>query len=614
MNRAIDGVATPGEREELARVLRVDALLRSEFEELQSVHACTESLFRQIALCNEFSQRVMRRIQTGEVPSDEGLESVRLPAARPLKAKRARSRSQRRVRLYAVIASVSAAAAFLLAAGVFSGFFARAGIGTQGVEPAKTDGEKPFTADGRRGVPDREELNRTDSSTHQPSNTDGTDGGKAPKGAPRQDPPAPKDPAPEVEEPKRDSAPDKVTVEPLPPKPKSPEPVQPDEPEPEEVVKKDETPGTEPEQPKGDVDSGKTPDSGKTVAAPVERKKIGTLQVMSGRAELVASDGSTSRFKDQDQELFEGDRIRTRYNACVRLKLATGDLTLGRDTQILLSSAAALTLEQYDGKERGQLALNRESTAEGDSLEVKVEDYEVFLMHGAALIERKRHGMLVTKTVGFATITHDTFGSVLLDETSGYESDIEFGKEYAPPKARRVSLPDWASKSRRQDIMTALSPVIADRKYSASERSYVINSLPDRLDDLLVHATTNESVITLLTTAIRNEKLTGAGLIKLVSEVEVAYFDVSELTPEAINDHANRAAMAAEGFDQWKDYFYRLMRPPVEPKSKSSSTTTESSDPTKLKRVDDPPVKKVKTQNNGSDPEEEEEESPEREK
>ncbi|MCA8915886.1 MAG: hypothetical protein KDB90_10785, partial [Planctomycetes bacterium] len=351
---------------------------------------------------------------------------------------------------------------------------------------------------------------------------------------------------------------------------------------------------------------------GKTVAPPVERKKIGTLQVMSGRAELVASDGTTSRF--QEQELFAGDRIRTRYNACVRIKLAGGDLTLGRDTQVLLSSDAELTLEQYDGKERGQIALNREKGVTGDSLQVKVEDYAVYLMHGAALIERKRHGMVVSKTVGFATVTHDTLGSVLLDESNGYESDIEFGKEYTEPKAKRVSLPDWASKSRRQDVMAALATVIADRKYSNNERSYVINSLPDRLDDLLIHATTNEAVITLLTTAIGNEKLNGAALIKLVSEVEVAYFDVAELTPEAITGHANRAAMAAEGFDQWKDYFYRLMRPPVEPKSKPSSTTTESSDPTKLKRVDDPPVKKVKTptQNTGSDPAEDGEKEPEK--
>ncbi len=609
MNRAIDGLASAAEREQLARILRANPLLRSEFEDMQAVHSSTESLFRQLALPVDFSAHVMRRVQGVEVPSDTSLENVRLPEQRAHNGRLLTTNgpARRTVRIYAIIAAVSAAAAVMLAVGVFSGAFARAGIGTQGSPEALTDDGKAL-AEGRRGVPDRGEFNRTDSPTPQPL---GSNEQQAPDGD-RVRPDGSSIAVPENEG--NESAPlpqpAKREVKDV-PAPRTPEDSR--EPEPDEVVENEPAPQPEPEA-GGDVVEQLRPETpeDKTQAEPSKREVVGKLLVMSGRADLVNADGTSTRL--QDQELHSGDRIRTRYGAVVLLQLEGGDVTLGRDTQVVISAGNALTLEQYDGSEKGQLSLDRAMRHGGGSLEVKCEDYTLFVMQGTTILERKRRSLNITKAAGFATITHDSFGSLLLDETSGYESSIEFGKEFSQPRAKRVSLPDWSGESRGQTVMQALEPDLQARQFNSNaERNYLLSKLPGKLEKLLQHAAGTDSVVAWLRSAIANPRLEGAAIVKMAGEVEIACIDVSELTPDAINAHADRAALVAESYEQWREYFYRLMRPPVEPKNPqpkpvpggaTGTPDCPNTNKDKLKRVDDPPAKKVKQvpQNNGNDP------------
>jgi hypothetical protein len=611
MNRAIDGQASAAEREQLARILRANPLLRSEFEDLQAVHASTESLFRQLALPVDFSARVMRRVQGVEVPSDTNLENVRLPEQRAHHGRLLTTNgpARRTVRIYAIIAAVSAAAAVMLAVGVFSGAFARAGIGTQGSPEALTDDGKAV-AEGRRGVPDRGEFNRTDSPTPQPL---GSNERQAPDGdSVRPEGSSIAAPADNGNESAPLPQPVKREVKDA-PAPRTPEDSR--EPEVEEVVENDPAPQPQPEPAAGgngvvEQPRPETPED-KTQAEPTKREVVGKLLVMSGRADLLNADGSSTRLQDQD--LHSGDRIRTKYGAVVLLQLAGGDVTLGRDTQVMISAGNALTLEQYDGSDKGQLSLDRAGRHGGGSLEVKCEDYTLFVMQGTTILERKRRSLNITKASGFATITHDSFGSLLLDETSGYESSIEFGKEFGQPKAKRVSLPDWSGESRGQTVMQALEPDLQARQFSSNaERNYLLSKLPGKLEKLLQHAAGTDSVVAWLRSAIANTKLEGAAIVKMAGEVEIACIDVSELTPDAINAHADRAALIAESYDQWREYFYRLMRPPVEAKPQpkpvpggaSGTPDCPNTSKDKLKRVDDPPAKKVKQvpQNNGNEP------------
>jgi len=223
--------------------------------------------------------------------------------------------------------------------------------------------------------------------------------------------------------------------------------------------------------------------------------------------------------------------------------------------------------------------------------------YSMYLTNGAAVLERKRKGLLVSKAVGFATLTHSTLGSIVLPEDSGYEADIEFGKEYLAPKAKVVHLPDWSGKTRAQAVMQAINGALAERKFTGSrERSYVNSNLPGKLDNLMTYPTPTDVVVDFLTQAIKREQLDGISLVKMTGEVEVAFSEVAELAPGVITQHASRAAMVAENYEQWREYFYRLMRPPVEGKTPPPPAVPAPdcpSDP-KYKRVDEPPRKTVK--------------------
>lgn len=604
MNRAIDGTASLDEREQLARAISADPLLRNEFEELQSVHASTKSLFIQLQLPNDFAARVMRRVQGNDVPADDGLEQVRLPSQRrsPRRLARVTKIQQRRVRAYAVVATVSAAAALMLALGVFSGFFTRAGIGATGAPSAGTTDSKAV-ADGRQGGPDSEEINRTVSSTHQPLVNSGdaeTDNGSADgvEAKTPEDKPVPADtnsPTPENQVAKGDEG----STEPTPEKPI----INDHEPRHTDVVEDGKENPAPPEHapeitPKdgseGVVESGRKDETSAVEPQP-ERVLLGRISsILSGRVE-VSADAQTWTRISENQELFEGDHVRTLVNGSVLLLLDSGSVSLDKRTQVTLDTGSNVLLDE------GTVALDRNANHAGD-LHLRVEDYTLHLSFGCAVVERKRRGLAVQKPVGFASLSHDEFGTVLLDTDAGYAIDAEFGKVADEPRAGFIQMPSWAWEARSQLVMLGLEEVLNSREFATRERSYVTSRLPGGVNKLVAYPTTTQSVTEFVTEGVNNDKLNGAAIIKMVGEVQVAYIEVTELTPDVINNHAKRAALVAESYDQWRDTFWRLMRPPVEPKNPPSSSSTETECPlekNKIKQVEKPrkpTVKKVPAQ------------------
>ena len=617
MNRYLDGVATDEERAHLARAMKADPLLRSEFEELECVHASTESLFRQLQLPESFSNRVMRRLQHEDVPSDETLEAVRLPAQRPLGSRpKPVVTHRKRARVYAIIASISAAAAVMLAIGVLTGFFARAGIGTQGVNPNEKN-----LAEGRQGGPDREGLNRTGPSTPSPSNA--TEGSDDTEGVDKDTPESPTPNESSLPEPEDNDQPEPQPEEPLPEIVEQPEPTEPEIPdvlepeplpEPTDVVDQPGPPAPVPETPRNTPDETveeepKTgPEDSKTEALPTDRVRVGHMLVLNGKAELIDNDGK-GKALGEEQELFEGDRIRTSVNGLILLRTDAGDLTLHRKSEVTLKTENEFSLNS------GTLALDRNGSQTGSDIAVTAEDYTLYLNHGCAVVERKRRGLVIQKALGFASVSHNEFGTILLDEEAGgYEVDVDFGKPIDESETKTLLMPDWLAESRSRAVMLAVGPALEARGFSNREFKYVEDRLPKQLEKLLRHPAGNDTVTDFILESLDNEVIDGGTLVLMVNEVEIAYFEVTELTPGVISEHARRAAMVAENLDQWKDYFYRLMRPPVEPKNPpqplpNGNKTSGGSDcpnDDKLKRVEKPKKKIVKVPKETEEPEAEE--------
>lgn len=135
MNRAIDGKASPPEREELARALLSDPTMRAEYDELIGAHLSTVALFERLELPTDFTARVMRKVQPDHVPTDADLTAIiedsnlgtQLAAeqaafAAPTSRRTALLRRQATITtLLSSIGAVSAAAALFLAIGFLTG-------------------------------------------------------------------------------------------------------------------------------------------------------------------------------------------------------------------------------------------------------------------------------------------------------------------------------------------------------------------------------------------------------------------------------------------------------------------------------------------------------------
>jgi hypothetical protein len=567
-------------------------MLRQEFETLQTVHASTESLFKQLALPMDFSQRVMRRLQDNDVPADASSDSVRLPVVRAQGRRASVVKVHRtRARIYAIVASVSAAAAVLLSVGILTGFFARAGIGTQQPEPivadeTKSDPNNKNVADGRRGGPDREDLNRTGSSTRQPQQPDVL-------------PPLPRDP-------REEGGTTEVSGPDVPGETRPETPVVPDKGQPTDVVEGD-NPAPAPDTPEGKGDvveednpSKVVPDSPEGVVEEPERRTeviaadrdpIGRVLVLNGWAELLNERNEATRMTD-DQIIFIGDRLRTSVNGTAMLNTDAGTVTMYRSGEVVVSDDNEFEIK------KGVVSLDRGSMDAGAGLSVKADDYTFLLNHGCAVIERKRQGILISKCVGFGSLAQDGFDTVLFEGTTGLELEAEFGKAAGEPKAKQINLPGWSAEARARTVLLSIGEALASRNYSIRDRKFIDSNLPKRLEKLLVYPVGTDSVVTFLMNAVGNDKLESRALIDMVGEVEVAYLKIADLTPEAITLHAASAAFAAESYANWLERFYGLVQPQPadagQPRPAGSSTTTECPNAKpKLKRVSNPPPRRT---------------------
>ncbi|MBK8206514.1 MAG: hypothetical protein IPK87_06905 [Planctomycetes bacterium] len=591
MQRAIDGVIADTDRDVLARALKADPVLQGEFDELQTVHAATEQLFRQISLSRDFSTRVMRRIQGVNVPADESIENVRLPEQRPLGVRSKRHSlvrvQRRRLRIYAGIAAVSAAAAFLLSVGVITGAFTRP-VDTSLTESADKDS---------RGGPGKGGDHRTDPSSHvseereapvpekepgasrdtTPGSIPGesADGNKTPREQP--DKGGPDSPGP-VEKP--DSV---VDGEPKQPgKESAPEAGQPDP--------------TESPAPKGEVESGpeakpQPGDRPGTEAAP--RLPVGKLVMLSGRADTLGIDGKWSRMDDGAQ-VSSGMQMRTSANGVAMLTTDNGTLVLGKGTEVAFDDKGTAALV------KGDVSLDR--TAGTGEIELVCDGYTVNVRQGYTMVSRRKNGIGLKHVSGFAFVSHEVDGSMLLDRIG--ESEVEFGKpfptrdETAEVRPARLLLPDWNGDARASLMLAAVKTALDAREMKRDERSYVDSNLSKSLARLLCHSVDEAYVLEFVEAAIANPKFHGKLLVQVANEVENAFCDRVNLDLELnfVARCAGRASHLGEDFKAWKLAFEQLMHPPVQRPAQPTPTAGDPDCPAeagKVKRVEKPPAPKI---------------------
>lgn len=589
MNRAIDGALSDEDREHLARALNADPLLRGEYDDLQITNANLESMFRQVALPLDFSARVMRRVQDGNVPADLQTDSVRLdsqrmPAirssARPdarQEARQVRLRSaQRKVRIYATVATISAAAALLLAIGVLTSFFSRA------AQPAGAPGGSTL-ADDRGGVPRTEGDNRTDPSRSTPK------GGEAPKpngkgashassgspsssGGPDDDslppivPGAGDEGKSGIDDTRNSSGNGESPAQPLPEGPR------------ETPIEPDPAPPISPEIDSTKPGSSKpeTPDDRKTSGTSPERAKLGRMTVLSGKAEIETAEGKWASLSD-DSEVFSNSRMRMNVNGLALIQTPEGNVALGKGSRVRLTDAGTFALEE------GSITLERTSQSISN-LAAVVDDYRFDLVSGCGLVSRKGKSFNVQLVLGSGVLTHGTLGTMSLEAGTELETELA-AKAYKQPKRTSQQLPDWSGDSRAITVLGMLEADIAAREFSARERRDLDRGLRSALERVMPYAVQVDSIVAALQYALGNRKLSGLDMVKLVKDIETAFSEVTELTPDVICGHAGRAALVAESQAEWRDYFYRLMRPAVAPKNGTSGTETNDN---KLRRADSP--------------------------
>ncbi len=587
MQRAIDGVIIDADRDVLARALKADPVLQGEFDELQSVHAATEQLFRQISLSRDFSARVMRRIQGGSVPADDSIENVRLPEQRPLGVRSKRHSlvrvQRRRLRIYAGIAAVSAAAAFLLSVGVITGAFSRP-VETPITESADKDS---------RGGPGKGGDHRTDPSSRVSEEREAP----APK-----EPGASRDTTPESIP--RDSAggnkaPRERPVEGAPQPEKKPDAVvdgEPKQPVTEPAPESGQPGPTESPKPKGEVETGpeaKPQPSDRPASEAAPRLPVGRLVMLSGRADILGSDGKWSRVDDGAQ-ISTDMQMRTSANGVAMLMTDNGTMVLGKGTEVAFNGKGTVALV------KGDVSLDR-SVGSGE-IELLCDGYTVNLRQGYTMVSRRKNGFGLKHVAGFAYVSHDVQGSMLLDRIG--ESEVEFGKPFptrddqAESKPARILLPDWNGDARASLILSGVKSALDARDMKRDERSYVDSNLSKSLARLLCHSVDDDYVLEFVQAAIANPKFHGKLLVQVANEVENAFCDRANLDLELnfIARCAGRASHLGEDFKAWKLAFEQLMHPPVQRPTQPTATAGDPDCPAeagKVKRVEKPPAPKI---------------------
>jgi len=571
IQRSLDGALAPNEREELARALRDDVLLRSEAEEMKTVHACTESMFKQIALPADFSARVMRRVQAYDVPTDASHVSPKLPARRALLTRRTAPGAG----VYWVGALAAAAIVALTVALVIQ-------LSGNAATPNKSG---PSLAGEGPGVPGTGEGNRTDSPNSRSGNREAS---------------GPKPEASQPEKPAPEAAPEALPE--LPPAPRAPEEVrQPETPKPEVAPEGGEEPAkepgptvetpTEPETPPARVEGEPaTEPERKTTAepkpeAPTANPVLARISILGGKAELLGTDGKWKTLSN-DEELRQGMQVRTNANGNASLMFTDGTITLAKGSALTLLGTDQVSLDS------GMLAMDRPDAKDGESLTVKCDAYTVYLMHGTSMVRRKTRGIEFQHFVGLSTITHETLGSVVFEESAAY--DIEFGKEYAVVKpSGMLQAPDWVADARSAGLMAAIEPKLAERFADAPrERREIDKNLPRALRRLMTYPLDQANALEFLTRALDNYRLDAASVVRMVGEVETAIVEIKDAVPNTVAYNGARSAMlgTVKDFATWRDTFLRLTRGETQrPPQASVPRKTEVIEAGKFRKVVEPP-------------------------
>ncbi|MCC6574787.1 MAG: hypothetical protein IT462_13490 [Planctomycetes bacterium] len=475
MNRSLDGAASREEKEELARALKADPVIKTEFDELAGVHNSLNSLFTKLALPKDFNKRVMRRVQPQDIPSDMNMQAVQavsetapliqLPLRRSSRMQAAGTpagrKSGRLIPMFVSIGAVSAAAALLIVIGMVTGI-----IGT--ANTPKTGPASDYQAERSGGVPRVPGHHRTDPGVAKPER-EASDGNKSPSEA------SPGITKPEPAPVKRDgpvNAQDGAKPEVRNPEPK----VGPENPQPEEPVVPESPLPEEPvtPEPKGEVvEKPVTPAEGPTSTQ--GRRVIGTMAVITGKAHYQAEDGKWAEFA-HGADVREGANVRTSQGGIAILRLPYGAVVMGNDSNVqLMEEAHRLTLVKGEVTlERGRLDAGEDGANDG-ALEAIFDGSTLRLEQGTTLIERRNNKKVeIHQIIGGCAVLR---GADVMAVSNGQMVAVNAGSAFEKPVSRAYLLEGWAGKARAEMVMSAISEGLASRNAKSSEATSLRGAL-----------------------------------------------------------------------------------------------------------------------------------------
>lgn len=572
MNRAIDGKASPPEREELARALLADPTLRAEYDELTGAHLSTVALFERLELPEDFTSRVMRKVQPDHVPtdadltaiiedSDLGTQLVAEPEPSPAPATRRTALLRRQATVTTILSSIgafSAAAALFIAIGFLTGIIGSnksqpqpevsgnpAGGPSGGKNPApvqpapKRESGTPGEARSEPGVPDSPKPKMPDTPAPKVGEEEEDKLPPVEKNPPKEDHVEPhKDPV----APKEDSAPrksdepskDGANVEGSESKPDVPKDPGKSEPSKEEVGPKSSQSPNQPEN--------TDPQPKSTQPAAVWGNM---LSAPSGRVTLLDESGKPVVL-DSEVELRVGMKLSTSAN-CVSVFnwRGGGHFAAGRRTTVILAAEGFAF-------ESGEMAVD--FYGEKNTPSVAFGGYALSVKSGMVLLEYKTaKKVAISQSSGQSVLK---LGEQTLVIEAGAQVAVEFGKMPASPKLKPFVLPEWCGVVRREISLAHLEKQLASRKLSSSETT--------RLQDQIVRMGRLPHKAYALT-AFMNRVLEIEGfavkdLIAMLGDIEEAFQANQELTLDETIGLATMCTCEVKNYADWYKRFSGKLR------------------------------------------------------
>lgn len=565
MNRAIDGKASPPEREELARALLADPALRAEYDELVGAHISTVALFERLELPPDFGARVMRRVQPDHVPTDADLTAIiedsslgtqlaaePLPSPAPAARRTALLRRQATVTtILSGIGAFSAAAALFIAIGFLTGII----------------GSKPQPAPEVSGQPGGPAVRGSPAPSPAPKRESGTPGeAKQEPGVPDSPKPLPKqpdNPSPKEED-EEDKLPpvkkDIVVEEPSEPKPhEAAPPPRNDEPKKDGTVVKDENkdaqksqpnPGV-PEPPKDVVGPSPKPQpqpestdpQPKVTQPPAVWGRL--LSAPAGRVTVPDENGKPVVL-DSEVELRVGMKLSTSAN-CVSVFnwRGSGHFAAGRRTVITLAAEGFVF-------EDGEIAVD--FYGERNAPAVAFGAYTLVVKSGTVLLEYKTaRKVAISQSSGQSVLK---LGEQSLVLEGGAQVAVEFGKMPATPKLKPFVLPEWCGVVRREISLSRIEKQLSTRKLSSSETT--------RLNDQLVRLGrlphTGYLLAGLMNRVLESDTFTVKDLIALLADVEDGFQSNQDLSLDDAIKLAFECTCDVKNYAEWSKRFGGKLR------------------------------------------------------